>query len=882
VLYEIKLLGRLVKTILTFAVFACLIGSLRAQDDRIWLDGKINGQIVHFMFDTGTDRTGLFPEAVKRLGLEMAIPIPDIPPQDGYKVGVGKTRECELHILGTTLRTTFKVFPNGLFDAYDTLSLSDGLIGWSDVHTNVWIIGAATHTLQVVETVPKDAATWTQFRILTNYDNLALEIPGTGTNKLVVLVDSGKSAGVALSSERWRQWTTTNPERPQTLLAYRMFGIGNQLKTESWADKITIGSLALTDVPVMEANQAEMAAGSSGYAATLGMAALERLDLVIDGKNDVAYLRPKLTPPMAYQHNRLGAVFIREESLGNELFAWVAPGSPADEAGIHTGDILLQVDQQDVAGADTDPFLVPLIFTWNQSPGTKFDLTLQRASEVRKVTVVLRDILKPEKTSPVPQEVLAGEVQWLMDLGEMANQEADYKQLINIYSEVIRLQPDAAEAFNARGGAYYYQGSNTVALADYNEAIRLRPKYAMAFKNRGSLWQNAWQDEAKAIADYDVGIQLEPDDADAFHNRGVSYGLSGDNDRAIADFNESIRLNPKITRTYFDRGLGYQKQEKYDLAIADFSQALHLQPDFTDAIKARASVYLQKNDFASGMADLTEALRLNPHDVDALNNRGAVYWRSGNFDLAIADLTEALRFKPDSALALVNRGYAYAGKGENSQAIADFTRAIALDPENTMAFAGRANAYYAIDDYARSVADFSEVARSQSNNTAVFTDRGLAFEGEEKYDEAIADYTEAIRLDPNNAKAIGCRGNAFVKKKDFAHAISDYERAIQLEPSDFKNLAVAAQLLASCPDDTFRNGKKAVEYAQKACALTSWKDATSIDILAMAYAADGNFSEAVKGEEAFLRASLPEDVRAAAQNRLKLYQDNKPYRESER
>jgi hypothetical protein len=93
---------------------------------------------------------------------------------------------------------------------------------------------------------------------------------------------------------------------------------------------------------------------------------------------------------------------------------------------------------------------------------------------------------------------------------------------------------------------------------------------------------------------------------------------------------------------------------------------------------------------------------------------------------------------------------------------------------------------------------------------------------------------------------------------------------------------VAAQLLASCPDDAFRNGKKAVEYAQKACALTSWKDATSVDILAMACAADGNFPDAVKWEDAFLRASLPEDVRAAAHNRLKLYQDNKPYRESDR
>jgi hypothetical protein len=263
----VKLLGRLVKIIFTFAVFACLIGSIRAQDDGIWLDGKINGQTVHLMFDTGTDHTVLFPKAVKRLGLEIAVPIPDIPPQDGYKVGVGTTKECELKILGTTVRTTFGVVPSGL-DGDDTLP--DGVIGWSDVNNNRLIIEATTRTLQVVETVPKDAATWTRFHILTNYSDLALEIPGTGTNKFVVLIDSDKSAGVTLSSEKWRQWTTTHPGHPQTLLAYRMFGVGNQEKIDSWADKIAIGSLELTEVPVMEADKQRHAVGTGRFQKSSG------------------------------------------------------------------------------------------------------------------------------------------------------------------------------------------------------------------------------------------------------------------------------------------------------------------------------------------------------------------------------------------------------------------------------------------------------------------------------------------------------------------------------------------------------------------------------------------------------------------------------------
>ena len=42
------------------------------------------------------------------------------------------------------------------------------------------------------------------------------------------------------------------------------------------------------------------------------------------------------------------------------------------------------------------------------------------------------------------------------------------------------------------------------------------------------------------------------------------------------------------------------------------------------------------------------------------------------------------------------------------------------------------------------------------------------------------------------------------------------------------------------------NGKQAVEYANKACDLTGWKNANYLSTLAAAYAEVGNFDEATK------------------------------------
>src|SRR5208283_2607688 len=108
------------------------------------------------------------------------------------------------------------------------------------------------------------------------------------------------------------------------------------------------GALLLTDVPVGEANPAQFTLGAAGYQASLGLAALKRLDMVVDGGHGVAYLRLRRADAPPYEHNRLGAVFVPPEVHQNDLVAHVVPHGPAYEAGIRDGDVLLKIDKLDV------------------------------------------------------------------------------------------------------------------------------------------------------------------------------------------------------------------------------------------------------------------------------------------------------------------------------------------------------------------------------------------------------------------------------------------------------------------------------------------------------------------------------------------------------
>jgi S1-C subfamily serine protease len=127
------------------------------------------------------------------------------------------------------------------------------------------------------------------------------------------------------------------------------------------------------------------------------LAALKRLDIIIDGKRGIAYLRPKRTPPLPYLHNRLGADFLPANS-SDDLIAHVVNGSPAYEAGIRNGDVVLKEGDRDVTKWRTDTNPPPEIRPVQQPAGTKLELTLKRGGKIFKTTAVLRNILPPDAT----------------------------------------------------------------------------------------------------------------------------------------------------------------------------------------------------------------------------------------------------------------------------------------------------------------------------------------------------------------------------------------------------------------------------------------------------------------------------------------------------
>lgn len=262
----------------------------------------------------------------------------------------------------------------------------------------------------------------------------------------------------------------------------------------------------------------------------------------------------------------------------------------------------------------------------------------------------------------------------------------------------------------------------------------------------------------------------------------------------------------------------------------------------------------------------------------AYNRRGEWHAAHDQPEEAIADFEDAVAMDDTRWQAVHNRAVSYAQLGRIEEAISDFDRTIELNDNYANAYFNRGELRYDLEDFAGAIEDYDQALRLRPTDVPAFNSRGHSHYKLGDYRAALRDYTEAIRLDPQFAAAYINRGDAHADLGEFAPAARDYRAAIRIDPLIGRAYQSAAWLMATCPDAAFRNAKLAVEAAEKAIEIDGQKDPRYLDTLAAAFAAEGNFTEAVTWQRRALELAAPE-LRPRFETRLGLYERKQPYRD---
>jgi tetratricopeptide (TPR) repeat protein len=319
------------------------------------------------------------------------------------------------------------------------------------------------------------------------------------------------------------------------------------------------------------------------------------------------------------------------------------------------------------------------------------------------------------------------------------------------------------------------------------------------------------------------------------------------------------------------------------LSVATFAPIVASSADATADAYQKGILSLKKLDYDSAIASFSEAIQLNPKYSLAYNNRGTAYEGKRDYGKAIADYTEALRLDPQFVSAYCNRGLARRHQGDFKKAIVDYSAAIRLDPQHENAYYGRGVANDKNGEHDKAIADFTESIRINPKSYRAIFWRGIAHAEKDDPESAIADYNRALAINPNDAIARCLRGNALGQRGNYEKAIADYKQAIVIDSKCKLAYQSLAWLQATCPDEKYRDGEKAVENASKAYQLTGGNSWAYLDALAAAYAEIGDFGAAKQWQEKTIEMSradksVTEKGRQELRSRLELYKQGRPFR----
>lgn len=122
--------------------------------------------------------------------------------------------------------------------------------------------------------------------------------------------------------------------------------------------------------------------------------------------------------------------------------------------------------------------------------------------------------------------------------------EPDNASKIAAYNNVLKLNPNMADAYNNRGVAKKHLGRFSEAIADYDQAIALKPDFAVAYYNRGDAKKNLSQYE-EALKDFNKAIELRPDLPQPYGSKGCTLVALGRYKEALAPLNKCLEMDDK-------------------------------------------------------------------------------------------------------------------------------------------------------------------------------------------------------------------------------------------------------------------------------------------------------------------------------------------------
>jgi tetratricopeptide (TPR) repeat protein len=254
------------------------------------------------------------------------------------------------------------------------------------------------------------------------------------------------------------------------------------------------------------------------------------------------------------------------------------------------------------------------------------------------------------------------------------------------------------------------------------------------------------------------------------------------------------------------------------------------------------------------------------------------YWQD---DIVL--FSHAIAVTKNNDTAHLNLGFALEKASRKTEAMTEYRVVLKIDPDRVEAHNNLANL---LDDSGHpdeAMNEYQVALRMDPRYVAAHNNYGTLLVELGRLDEAMKQYADAARLDPSDWHPPYLTGKALLKQGRDPEAILYFRQAVKIDPNNPRVLTYLSQVLATDKNPQVRDGNAALAMAARANDLTGDVQPAMLDVLAMAYAETGQFTNAQQAASYALKLATAYDMTNDAvliQQRLQLYQNSQPFRQS--
>jgi len=433
------------------------------------------------------------------------------------------------------------------------------------------------------------------------------------------------------------------------------------------------------------------------------------------------------------------------------------------------------------------------------------------------------------------------------------------------FAQAIRLEANYADPRYNMGLVLAEKGDRDDAIRYYRTAIELKRNFPQAYNNLAILLDHQAQEKAAAARQERKKAEETGNEAQAARHRGRAAELEAESREltrdAVNNFRNAVGYNPYYTYAYNNLAALLSRRAGRIMAEADrlYAEASRLSAEASKlegegktqaaraarqkAEQARAQADKQRaqaeQNLDRAMKDLDRAYNIDPYFADVHFNRGLI-----KMQLAQRSQLDANRLAREGRPAEAERKRQEA-LARRAEAIEAWQTAVNLKPGMAEVHQRLAQTFLSAGRRQEAIGHLMQVVRLQPRAPQARNNLARALLSVGRARQAAGHFGALVQLAPKNVQARDGYAQALFLAGEYAAAAQQYREALGLKGDAVPTLRRAALLLATCPDDRVRDGKAAVQLADRACQLTNNKDLGSLNALAAAYAEVGRFDRAV-------------------------------------